>query len=61
VSQSEQVSGRSGPSLRESPIFGSMARFANKYHCVVNQNAGENFEVGIICLPKQESNLEPFG
>jgi hypothetical protein len=34
-------------------FYRSMARFANKYHGVVNQKAGENFEVENIWLPKR--------
>ena len=29
----------------------SMAAFASKYRFCVNQTCGENFEVGVICLP----------
>jgi hypothetical protein len=35
--------------------------FSNKWRSVVNQKAEENFDVGNICLPKQEPNRGPFG
>ena len=35
--------------------------FSNKWPSVVNQKAEENFEVGNIWLPKQDSNSGPFG
>jgi hypothetical protein len=35
------------------PLVGSMSRFSNKWRYVVNQKAGENFEVENIWLPKR--------
>jgi hypothetical protein len=41
-----------GSEPERSPSSAIWPVFANKYHCVVNQKCGENFEVGNICLRK---------
>jgi len=54
----QQTMGRKPERSRSGAVWPVIA---NKWRCVVNQKAGENFEVGNIWLPKQVSNSEPFG
>ena len=52
---------RADPAIHESGNGPVLAIFQPKLRCGVNGQRGENFEVGLIWLPRRESGLRPDG